>query len=144
MELAAPGLHKRIIDMCDCYLDADHLAAMRAMIGKEPDDVEEAAIKYLALAILHGLTGAARKISIKRRAEKVSVSIENDEDETTTLPEPNRLVIERLIDIMGRVMHIEGEKAKMPLALGLKNGQFDVEVKLERKEGKESLKIRFP
>lgn len=143
MDIAAPGLHKRIIDMCDCYLETDYLAAMRAMIGKVPADVEEEAIKYFALTILYGLTGAARKISIKRKAEKVSVFIENDEDETTTLPVPDRSVVERLIAIMGQVMHIDGEKAKMPLALSLKNGQFDVEVKLEQKGSKESLKIRF-
>ena len=47
------NLHLKVQEMCDCYATADPLKEMS--IVKNDEDKEEAALKWLALATLHGI-----------------------------------------------------------------------------------------
>ena len=46
------NLHLKVQELCDCYATNDPLKEMSEIKGD--DDKEEAAIKWLALAALHG------------------------------------------------------------------------------------------
>ena len=50
MEKMTLNYHLKLQEMCDCYLETDFLVKMKGMAGIESTDLEEDAIKYLALA----------------------------------------------------------------------------------------------
>jgi hypothetical protein len=45
---------------------------------------------------------------------------------------------------MRTILHIEGDKGKMDFSLGLRSGEVNVRVEVEKKADKQSLKIKFP
>jgi len=127
MELHDPNLHLKLMEMCDCYLGTDYATTFR----------------YLALALLFTLTEQARQLSFKRKNDKITVTIKH-EDEKIALRPPARPVFDRIIAIMRGILHLDEDKGGMPLTLGLKNDQIEVQVKLERIADKETLKVKFP
>ena len=64
--------------------------------------------------------------------------------EKTSMKAPSDEMFDRIISIVRSILHLEEDKGSMPLILGLRNGQLEVQVKVERKEDKESLKMTFP
>ena len=56
------NVHKKVQEMCDCYTTTDPLKEMSIL--KNHPDTESAAIKWVALAALHGVNSNAEKISI--------------------------------------------------------------------------------
>jgi hypothetical protein len=56
MEKIRLNYHLKLQEMCDCYMETDFLAAMQGMAGIDSTDVEEDAIKYVALAIMYAIT----------------------------------------------------------------------------------------
>lgn len=52
MEISDPGYHLKLIEMCDCYLETDFPIQIQKMVANPSDDLEEEAMKYLALALL--------------------------------------------------------------------------------------------
>jgi hypothetical protein len=46
--------------------------------------------------------------------------------------------------LSGGILHFESGEGSSLLALGLRNSQLDLQVKLKEKEGKTSLKIVYP
>lgn len=143
MELHDPTLHQKLIEMCDCYLDTDYPAKLHAMTSTPSTEVAEESVKYLALAILYAITEKARKLSIKRKKEHITVTITVD-DAKISLPTPPLPLFTGMLQTMKAILHMEGDKVAMPLALGLRSGGLEVQVKLEAKEDKESLKFKFP
>jgi len=143
MELHDPTLHQKLIEMCDCYLDTDYPAKLHAMVSTPLADTAEESTKYLALALLYALTEKARKLSFKRKQEHVTVTITVDDDKIS-LPTPPRPLFEGIMQTLRNILHLEGNKAAMPLALGLRNGDIELQVKMEAEKDKESLKIKLP
>ena len=47
------NMHKKVQEMCDCYATNDPLKEMAKL--KNDADTEAAAVKWLALAALHGI-----------------------------------------------------------------------------------------
>jgi hypothetical protein len=45
---------------------------------------------------------------------------------------------------MRAILHLDEDKGGLPLTLGLKNDQIEVQVKVERTADKETLKVKFP
>jgi len=142
MEKMTLNYHLKLQEMCDCYMETDFLAAMRGMSGTAPKDVEEDAIKYLALAIMFAITQKAEKLSFKQEGEELSAKIKNGAKQQ--LPVPSGAVLAKVFEIMRSILHIEEDKGKMEFSLGLRSGEVNVMVKIEKKEGKQSLKINFP
>ena len=52
------NLHLKVQELCDCYATNDPLQEMSVV--KDDADQEEAAIKWLALASLHGVNNNAK------------------------------------------------------------------------------------
>ena len=57
------NLHLKVQELCDCYATTDPLKEM-SVVGKDKDP-EEAALKWLALAALHGVGNNAKEITIR-------------------------------------------------------------------------------
>ena len=56
-------LHLKVMELCDCYAETDPLKGMSDL--SKDEDRDEAALKWLALARLHGINSSAKIISVK-------------------------------------------------------------------------------
>jgi len=133
-------LHYKLQEMCDCFATADPLKEMRGV--KTESDKEEAALKWLALAILYGIDSHAKKISIQASDNgEISVRAKYRESE---LPSPGVEVGKRVIESIRQIVHIDEDEGKTPLAVGIRDGSIDVDVEVEREKGGEVVTIKFP
>ena len=134
------NLHLKVQELCDCYATTDPLREMSVV--KNEGDKEEAALKWIALAALHGINANAEKISIKRTkdgAVKVGAKYRKSD-----LPSPGPEVGEKIMAAVRGITHIEASKGKSPLALGIRGNSIDLTVKIKSKTDKESITIEFP
>ena len=142
MEKIQLNYHLKLQEMCDCYMETDYLAKMQGMVGAESNDIEEDAVKYMALAILYAITRKAEKLSLKKKGDELSVRIKVDEKED--LPQPSAVVVDKVFQIMREILHIDEDKGEMDLSLGLRTGEVNVHVKVKGQGDKQSLKVKFP
>jgi hypothetical protein len=134
------NVHLKVQELCDCYATNDPLKEMSVV--KNEADKEEAALKWLALAALHGVNDNAEEVTITRSSDgKVQVVAKYRESE---LPSPGSEIGARIIQAVREITHIEGQKGKTPLALGIRNDSVELKVKMKEKDGKEKVTIRFP
>ena len=134
------SLHLKVQEMCDCFASTDPLKEMSVV--KDDADIQEAALKWLALAALHGVNNNAEKISITRSDDgNVRVTAKYRK---TDLPSPGAEVAEKIIAAVAEIGHIEGDKGKTPLALGIRDSSIDLNVKIKTKDGGKSVTLKFP
>ena len=134
------NVHLKVQELCDCYATNDPLKEMSVV--KNDEDKDEAAVKWLALAALHGMNNNAKEVSISRSADgKVRVTAKYRESE---LPSPGSEVGSKIMETVREITHIEGRKGKTQLALGIRNDSIELQVKLKEKEGREKVTIQFP
>ena len=134
------NVHLKVQELCDCYATNDPLKEMSVV--KEDSDQEEAAIKWLALASLHGVNNNAKEVTLTRSKNgEVRVTAKYRE---TDLPSPGSEVGAKIMDAVREVTHIEGGKGKSPLALGIRNDSIELQVKMKTKEEGERVTIKFP
>lgn len=138
----ARNLHARLQEMCDCYMDTDYGKELDKMASRIGDDLEEEALKYLALSILFTITHSGKKLSFKRKKEKQKITVKAEEK--ITLPNPPPKITEKAFEIMRSITHLEGEKGKEPLSLGLRESRIELKITLKKKDDEESLKLSFP
>jgi len=143
MQLKDPNLQQKLQEMCDCYMETDFAAQLTAMAKAPSGDKKEDAVKYLALAIMYGVTDKARKISLKRKGDKIKAVLKGP-DEKIELPSPPGGLFDDIIDLVRGILHFESGGGRSALALGLRNSRLDLQVILKEKEGKTSLKIVYP
>jgi len=143
MEIHDPNLHLKLIEMCDCYMETNFKDQIQNLATSPGEDLDEDSMKYLALAIMYAVTEKARKLNFKRKKSDITVIIKAG-DEKNSLKAPPEEIFNRIIAIVRAILHLEEDKASMPLALGLRGGQLEIQVKIERKDDKESLKLTFP
>jgi hypothetical protein len=134
------NLHLKVQELCDCYATTDPLKEM-SVVGKDKDP-EEAALKWLALAALHGVGHNAKEITI-RRNQKGEVKVLAKYRETE-LPSPGADVGRRIMAAVREITHIEGDKGKTPLALGMRNDSLELKVKIKVQGAHEKVRIEFP
>lgn len=134
------NLHLKVQEHADCYATTDPLKEM-SEINKEAD-LEEAALKWIALAVLHG---------INENAEKVSLFVSDDGSVSVTaayrkseLPAPNTTIGKKIHEIVGNITHIEGDKGKIQLALGILDSSIDLKIKMKTKDNGKKISIKFP
>jgi hypothetical protein len=142
MEKITLNYHLKLQEMCDCYMETDFLVKMQDMSGADSKDIEEDAIKYLALAIMFAITQKAEKLSFKKKGQELKAKIKNGSKEK--LPVPPVAVMDKVFEIMRAILHIEENKGEMDFSLGLRSGEVNVAVKIDRESDKQSLKIKFP
>ena len=133
-------LHLKVQELCDCYATTDPLREMSALVNDS--DKDEAALKWLALSALHGINANAEQISITRSKDgKVKVTAEYKKGE---LPNPGDEIGGKIIEAVRGITHIEGDKGKIPLVLGIREGSIDISIKLKRSDYEEKITLKFP
>ena len=134
------NIHLKVQELCDCYATTDPLQEMSRLA--EDDDKAEGALKWLALAALHGVNSNASKITIRKRpGQDIRVTAEY---RLAELPSPGDAVGEHIFSAVRDVTHIEEAKGKSMLALGLRDSSVDLHVKVKSKNGEEKISIKFP
>ena len=131
-------LHLKVQELCDCYAQTDPLKEM-SLVSKDADK-EEAALKWIALAVLHGVNMGAKQISISKEGGKVKVIAEYKDAE---LPSPGSDIGKKAIKALRDITHIEGKKGELPLALGIRDSSLEVKVKVSQQENAESVTLKF-
>lgn len=135
------SIHKKVQEMCDCYATSDPLKEM-STIKNDDSDAESVAVKWVALAALHGVNHNAEKISILHAEDgRVTVLAEY---RTTELPSPGQDAGSKIFDIFRQMTHIDADKGKTALALGIRDSGIDLNVKIKKKNGGEKITIHFP
>ncbi len=134
------NVHLKVQELCDCYATNDPLKEMSVV--KNDSDKDEAALKWLALASLHGVNNNAKAITISRSKDgEVRVTAKYRESE---LPSPGSEVGARIMEAVREVTHIEGDKGESPLSLGIRNDSIELQVKIKMKDDRENVTIEFP
>jgi hypothetical protein len=133
-------LHRKVQELVDCFATTDPLKEMSMLKTEEGRD--EAPLKWLALAVLHGINAGAEEISLAKTADgTVRVLAEYRKAE---LPTPGPNIGEKILESLRRITHLEGDKGKTALAMGVRDGSIDLLVKIEREKGGERLTLGFP
>jgi len=134
------NVHLKVQELCDCYATNDPLKEMSTV--KNEGDKDEAALKWLALSVLHGVNSNATKISIARSKNgDIMVTAKYRESE---LPSPGAEVGLKIMEAVREITHIEGDQGKTPLALGIRNDSIEIQVKMKSEEGKDKITLEFP
>ena len=134
------NVHLKVQELCDCYATNDPLKEMSTI--KNEADQDEAALKWLALTALHGVNGNAEKITISRSKDgEINVTANYRRSE---LPSPGSDVGTKILEAVREITHIEGDKGKTPLALGIRNDSIEVQVEMTSEEGNENVTLKFP
>jgi hypothetical protein len=134
------NVHLKVQELCDCYATNDPLKEMSVV--KNDSDKDEAALKWLALASLHGVNNNAKEVTITRSKDgEVRVTAKYRESE---LPSPGSDVGARIMEAIREITHIEGDKGKSPLSLGIRNDSIELQVKIKTKDDREKVTIKFP
>ena len=134
------NLHLKVQELCDCYATNDPLKEMSVV--KNDGDTDEAALKWLALAALHGVNSNAKEVILTRSSDgEIRVTAKYRESE---LPSPGPEIGTKIMEAVRDITHIEDRKGKSPLALGIRNDSIELQVKMKQKGGREKVTIKFP
>ena len=134
------SIHLKVQELCDCYATTDPLKEMSKI--KADGDKDEAAIKWLALAALHGVNDNAAEVSITRSPDgNIKVTAKYREAE---LPSPGKEIGEKIMNAVREIAHIEGAKGKSPLALGIREDSIELNIKMKSKGQGEKVTLKFP
>jgi hypothetical protein len=132
------SLHLKVQELCDCYATTDPLKEMSDL--PKDGDTREAALKWLALAILHGINDNAKRISLTRSENKtVKVIAEYRKSE---LPSPGDEAGKLILDAVRKIAHME--KGEIPLAMGIRDGSIEITLRIKKVDGNESVILTFP
>ena len=139
--------HLKLQEFCDCFMDTDFRKELeKASMGVSGDpggDPDELALKFLGLTVLYGANEEARKISLEKSPEgKVLFSVEAKGN--YQLHPPKGPIANRIFSVARSMAHMEKDKGRIPLSLGLRNDRVEVGLEFDRKEGSESFSINFP
>ena len=134
------NLHLKVQELCDCYATTDPLKEMSKK--NEDDSGLDGALKWLALAALHGVNNNAKKISVKQTGVgTVSVTAEYRE---ASLPSPDSDVAAQIFEAVRQIAHIEDKKGKRTLALGIRDSSLDLKISVKDKDDYKKVSIKFP
>jgi hypothetical protein len=134
------NLHVKLQELADCFASADPLEEMASLVRDE--DKDEAALKWLALAVLHGVNRNAEKIKVTRSPSGDVKAVARYRE--TELPSPGADIGQRMTKAVREVTHLEGEKAESPLAFGIQDSSIEIDITMKQKDDGEKLTLRFP
>jgi hypothetical protein len=134
------SLHQKVQGLCDCFATNDPLKEMSKI--KNDTDTDEAALKWIALTVLHGINSNAKEITISNtKGDGVKVTAEYRKAQ---LPSPGGPIAEKIINAVREISHLEGGKAETTLAFGLRNSSMDLKIKSRHEGNDEKITIKFP
>lgn len=134
------SLHLKVQELCDCFATTDPLKEMSKLASST--DTDEDALKWIALAVLHGINDNAKEI-VLTTTEDGSVEV-TAKYRITQLPSPGAEIGEKVIEAVRGITHIEKDKGKTPLALGFRNNDLNLKIKTKKKDKKNIVEIHFP
>jgi hypothetical protein len=130
----------KVQEEADCFATSDPLSEMAGLVREK--DSEEGALKWIALAVLHGIDRNAEKISLRRNADGgVSVTAKYRKSELPTPPSP---IGRKVFDVVKEITHIDGDKGQVPVAIGIRDSSIELDMKLERNGAEEEVVLTFP
>ncbi|MCG8635676.1 MAG: hypothetical protein MI863_17705 [Desulfobacterales bacterium] len=134
------NLHLKVQELCTCFSETDPLKEMSELASDT--DSGEAALKWLALAALHGVNADAEKITLKESGDgKVQVTAEYRKAE---LPSPGGETGNSIFEAIREITHIEDAKGKTTIALGIMDSSIELSVGIKDKKGRRKVSIKFP
>jgi hypothetical protein len=134
----ASSTHLKVQELCDCFATTDPLKEMSKMIRETDED--EAALKWIALAVLHGINSNASEVSISTvGGDKVRVTAEYKKAE---LPTPGSLIGMKAIKAIRSIIHLN--EGKTTLALGIRNNSIDLNITSRQEGDDDKITIVFP
>ena len=134
------NLHLEVQEHIDCFANTDPLKEMSEI--NNDTDKDQAALKWMALAVLHGINFNAKKISI-RTAPDGTTTVQA-KYRKADLPSPGGEIGQNVIEAVRQITHFEGDEGKGPLAIGLRNDNLEIGIKVKRGEHGETVTFRFP
>ena len=139
--------HQRLQEFCDCYMETDPKKelekAAKGISGDPAGDLDELALKFLGLGIFYGVSEKAKKISLERSKEgKVLFTVEAKGN--YQLPPPSAQIVDRINSIARSITHIDKDKGKEPVSMGLRNDRIELTFQFDQKAGGEVFSIVFP
>jgi len=139
--------HQRLQEFCDCYMETDPKKelekAAKGFSGDPGGNLDELALKFLGLGIFYGASEKAKKISIQRSKDgKVYFTVESRGQ--YQLPPPSTQLADQIISIARSITHLEEDRGKEPVSLGLRNDRMDITFQFDRKAGEEIFSILLP
>jgi hypothetical protein len=134
-------MHRKVQELVDCFATTDPLKEMSKLSMEKGQ--EEAPLKWLALAVLHGINSGAEKISLRKtKSGNVKVLAEYREGE---LPSPGAEIGAKIFEALRGITHLEGKKGETLLAVGVREGSVDLRVKIKQDQaGEEKITLTFP
>ncbi len=132
--------HLKVQEMCDCYLNTQPLKEMSVL--KNDEDKDDAAYKWLALAILYGVDSNAKSIEISTDDEgqvKVVAKFRK-----TELPSPGPEVGKRIFELVKELGHFDGDEGRTALAVGIRDSNLELELSAEKDDDERSVTLKFP
>jgi hypothetical protein len=132
--------HLEVQEHIDCFANTDPLKEMSAISGDA--DKDQAALKWMALAVLHGINFNAKKISLKTAPDGTTTV--QAKYRQADLPTPGGDIGRNVIEAVRQITHFEGDKGKGPLALGVRNDSLEINVSVKRDEQGETVTFKFP
>lgn len=134
------NIHLKVQDLCACFSGTDPLKEMSDLA--RDTDTAEAALKWLALAALHGVNANAEKITLKDEGDgNVTVTAQYRK---TELPSPGKEIGGGVFDAIREITHIDDAKGKTRLALGIMDSSIELAVEIKDKKGKQKVSLKFP
>jgi hypothetical protein len=138
----AANLHLKVQNLCDCYAANDPLKEMSEIEKSTDTDTDETAMKWIALAVLHGINSNAKEITLsKTKSGGIKVTAEYRKAE---LPTPRGPVADKIIAAMRDISHIEDSKGEATLAFGVRNNSMDLKIKAKQEGNDGRVTIKFP
>lgn len=134
------SLHKKVQEMCDCYATSYPLKEMSDL--PKDTDKDEAAAKWIALAVLHGVADNAEKIELIME-DKESVVVKATYRKSR-LPSPDVKTAKKVFEMLEGITHLDDGEGKTMLALGIRDSSLDLKVKMRSKDKQKRIAIKFP
>ncbi len=134
------NLHLKVQELCDCFSTTDPLKEMSEL--KNDGNSLDAALKWLALSVLHGVNNNAKEISIRQEDDGAVSVIAEYRD--TELPSPGPAVAAAVFEAVREMTHIEGDDGKVRFAMGIRDSSLDLNISVKSKNGNRKISIKFP
>ena len=142
------SLHLRLQEYCDCFMETDPQKEMvvinqKGTAADVTKDREEVALKFLGLTILYAIKESAKKITLTKKGRD-QVRLDVEAAGKYALPAPRADIADEIFRVMRSITHLETEKGKEVLSLGLRNDRLELTVEFASASGESTLSISFP
>ena len=142
------SLHLRLQGYADCFAETDPEGELgeisaKGVAGDTTNDMTEVALKYLALAILHGIDQGARKVRIESMGP-INGSCSLIGKKKKKLPRPPTGLAARMVGIIRSITDLENDEGRGKLACGLRDHPIEIDVEIDRTGEQEELTLNLP